>query len=158
MKRLDPLLGMLQNSLWLTDMKTFILTSDLPMFPIVTKQELSNYEIQIQAEQVSDGYHTMEELYEHRIALFAALCNFWNDVIEDMEISVYQKAWKSKLHSDGTMFEGGYFIAGIESNKGQITYHMKLKHWDSFRIPELERAPEYDGHTPNDVIERLLKL
>lgn len=27
------------------------------------------------AGEVSDGYHTFDELYEHRVALFIALCN-----------------------------------------------------------------------------------
>lgn len=40
----------------------------------------------------SDGYHTFYELYEHRTALFAALCNTYND-----------RSWKSFKHADGTM-------------------------------------------------------
>lgn len=109
----------------------------------------------IKAESVSDGYHTMHELYRHRMALFAALCKVLDNTTDCHDY----KVWKSKLHSDGTMFEGGYFIAGIETPNGQITYHMKIdKWWDKFRVPELERAPKYDGHTSADVIERLLKL
>lgn len=103
--------------------------------------------------EVSDGYHTMHELYEHRMALFAALCNVCITSVADYH------AWKSKLHSDGTMFDEGYFIAGIKTPHGQITYHMKIeKWWDRFRVPELDKAPEYDGHNSKDVIERLLKL
>ena len=116
------------------------------------------------AESVSDGYHTMEELYEHRIALFAALINIVSGIesgVERREIPgewLIGMAWKSRLHSDGTMFEGGYFIAGINFGEEQISYHMKEKWWDKFECQELERAPKYDGHTSKDVIERLFKI
>lgn len=63
-----------------------------------------------QKDLVSDGYHSFKELYDHRIKLFVALCN----VLEnwDTEIGHPSQCWKSKLHSDGTMFDG-WFIAGI---------------------------------------------
>lgn len=103
---------------------------------------------------VSDEYHTMSDLYEHRMALNIALFN---------HIAIYQKypggpeVLKSKLHSDGTMFEG-YFIV-VYNFHFQFSYHYDLKYWDLFKIPEVERVPwEYDGHTSKDVIERLLKL
>lgn len=104
---------------------------------------------------VTDGYHTMDELYDHRMALSAALFALIKDCPYD-NIVVY----KSKLHHDGTMFEGGYFVVGfVAENLGQISYHYKLEHWDKFRVDEYERAPYvYDGHTSKDVIERLLKL
>lgn len=92
---------------------------------------------------ISDGYHTFNELYEHRHMLFRALCK--NAV-----------SWKSKLHSDGTMFEG-WFIAGLRTpiEEHDITYHIPMRLWDLFNIKEVERAPIFDGHTSQDVIERL---
>ena len=98
-----------------------------------------------------DGYHTFDELYEHRYVLFIALCKslgFHDYVI-----------WKSKLQSDGKMY-AGYFIAGIEQDKGkQITYHLPLKYWEELKyIKILNKAPEYDGHTEDDVLNRLLTL
>jgi hypothetical protein len=40
-----------------------------------------------------------------------------------------------------------------------MSYHYKLKHWDKFNhLLELEYSPEYDGHMPKDVIERLMSL
>lgn len=96
---------------------------------------------------VSDGYHTFGELYEHRYALFAALC-----------ASVGPRlSWKSKLHSDGKMFLDS-FIAGIETPLGMATYHMPLSWWDEFHCKELERAPQWDGHTSKDVLKRLAAL
>jgi len=94
---------------------------------------------------ISDGYHTFNELYYHRMMLFSVICNTYSSL-----------AWKSKLHADGTMFDD-YFIVGILTPKGQYTYHYELKYWDLFDVDELEKAPEWDGHQPKDVI-RLLSL
>jgi len=114
------------------------------------------------ADDVGDEYHTMHELYEHRMALTIALFNFMYmvDVSIRGEQPSYQRPlyMKSKLHHDGTMFEGGYFIVMAITPEGQISYHYKLKHWDKFRIPEVERTPEWDGHGSLQVMERLMKL
>jgi hypothetical protein len=104
--------------------------------------------------QVSDGYHTMDELYEHRIILFITLCfTLWNLTQTNYEV------WRSELHNDGSKF-GGWFILGINKEKGeQITYHLPLKYWEKTDFAEtLEKAPEFDGHTSGDVLERLIKL
>lgn len=93
----------------------------------------------------SDGYHTFDELYYHRMILFSVICN-----------QNKSKAWKSWLHDDGTMFDG-YFIVGIRTNEGDYTYHYHKDHWDKFDVPELDKAPEWDGHKPSD-ITRLLSL
>ena len=95
---------------------------------------------------VSDGYHTFDELYAHRSSLFAVLCSLLKD-----------RSWKSRLHSDGTMFDG-MFVAGVDTPDGQATYHCEDAWWGSFDCPELERAPEFDWHTPEDVLERLPSL
>lgn len=127
------------------------LTGILPIYPHNTGHEDFGYYVDVSAIEVSDGYHTMSELYDHRLALNVALFNI---VARDGADVV-----KSKLHSDGTMFEGGYFIVVWNVNKGmQISYHYKLEHWEKFQINEVELAPTYDGHTPQDVIKRLLKL
>lgn len=97
--------------------------------------------------EVSDGYHTFNALYEQRLILFATLVNTYVD-----------KSWKSRLHSDGEIpFDGGWFIVGIDTPAGQYSYHYEDKDWDLFRCKELERAPEFDGHTDKDV-DRLLSL
>ena len=97
--------------------------------------------------EFSDGYHTFNELYHHRAVLFSVICNMFPD-----------KAWKSKLHDTGDMFDG-MFIVGIETEKGQATYHYDINpYWDMFKVKELERAPKWDGHTPSDAIERIGNL
>lgn len=95
--------------------------------------------------QVFDGYHTFDELYDHRMVLFAVICNTYAD-----------KAWKSHQHEDGTMFDG-FFVVGIMTPKGQFTYHYKLEYWDLFAVKEVTKAPAWDGHKPSDVT-RLLSL
>lgn len=95
---------------------------------------------------VSDGYHTFGELYYHRMILFSIICKENKD-----------NSWRSKLHADNTMYEG-YFIVGIDTEKGQYSYHFDLKYWDKFsNIKTLQNAPEWDGHVPSD-IERLLYI
>jgi len=101
---------------------------------------------------VGDEYHTMHELYEHRMALNIAL--FHALYRDDYGVATVMK---SKLHHDGTMFDG-YFIVMTLTPLGQISYHYKLKHWDKFNIPEVERTPEWDGHSSLQVMERLMKL
>lgn len=91
--------------------------------------------------ETSDGYHTFNELYEHRHALFAVACSFLG-------------GWKSKLHDDGTMFPG-WFIAGLTTSEGVATYHLPIRLWGWFPGRELDKAPKWDGHTPADVVDRL---
>lgn len=107
--------------------------------------------------EVSDGYHTMDELYDHRLALSVALLNVLSDSNPTTNNRDYIECRKSLFHHDGTMFEG-YFIVFAKTQEGMISYHYKIMYWNLFNIPVLEKAPEYDGHTSQDVIERLLKL
>jgi hypothetical protein len=99
-------------------------------------------------DSISDGYHTFGEIYRHRNALFVALMKAHPEL-----------SWYSALHNDGTMYNC-MIIAGMDLPTGQVTYHMNDIPWfDTIRalgIRYLERAPKYDGHTPDDVIDRLL--
>lgn len=105
--------------------------------------------------EASDGYHTFTELYNHRIRLFIALAKMAqrNEVLHQRDRNV----WCSTTHSDGTTYEG-WFILGIgKKPKEQITYHLPAKFWNEVcEFAEvLKEAPEYDGHSSNDVLERL---
>lgn len=101
----------------------------------------------IDTNEISDGYHTFGELYEHRIELFLALCRL-----------VGKYAWKSRYHSDGTRIDG-WFICGIYTAPGrQITYHLPDRKWGDTECRLLERAPEFDGHTAEDVLRRLADI
>ena len=100
--------------------------------------------------ETSDGFHTFNELYAHRAHLFVALC---------AALDSGYGIWRSRLHSDGTSFPG-WFIMGIGDAPGQqITYHMADGYWALTEFAETrERAPEWDGHTPVDVLTRLRRV
>lgn len=110
----------------------------------------------VDANQISDGYHTFGELYEHRIALFRALCSMQLEI--DCDWGRPDSVWKSKLHSDATGFDG-WFIAGINTTPGkQITYHIPMSEWEEWPGKELDIAPKWDGHTSADVLQRLKSI
>lgn len=104
--------------------------------------------------EIFDGYHTFNELYDHRIALFIALLNVIESTGYLKERYKVKKVWKSWNHSDGTSFDG-WFIAGMETQEGQITYHLPGIMFHKLEVPSLDNAPTYDGHTSGDVLERL---
>lgn len=96
--------------------------------------------------KVSDGYHTFDELYEHRIHLFLALMKLRPDI-----------SWIAQKHNDGS-FMTGWFIAGMCLPSGQITYHLPLRFWEVARnlgVKTLEVGLKWDGHTSADVLKRL---
>lgn len=96
--------------------------------------------------KVSDGYHTFDELYDHRCHLFVALMR------SNPEIS-----WRAKRHHDGSSFDG-WFIAGMDLPAGAITYHLPISMWgllDGAGIYKMDTAPEWDGHTAADVVSRI---
>lgn len=116
------------------------------------------------ARDISDGYHTFGELYEFRavlnIALFAQIAHQQHEIwLSRKEGTWCNPVWRSKLHNDGTMFDG-MFIFGLFKGPGkQITFHYHLDKWDYCGFGEtLDKAPEWDGHTPADVLERLKQL
>lgn len=102
--------------------------------------------------EFSDGYHTFNELYDYRKAYNAA---FFNELAKQGLYDVH----KSRLHSDGEVPFGddNWFIVMAELPTGQISNHYEMKDWDLFDIPEKDKANVYDGHSPQDVYERLVK-
>ena len=101
---------------------------------------------QIDMGEVSDGYHTFNELYYYRMLYNAAFFN------------LLPKGWvhKSKRHHTGEeCFGGGWFVVMANLPTGQISNHYELKDWDLFKVPEKEFADEWDGHTPQEAAERI---
>lgn len=97
--------------------------------------------------ELSDGFHTYNELYDHRNSLFLCLMKAWK-----------KDAWYSAKHDDGGMYPG-YFIAGIDFSHGRASYHLPSRFWKYAKwigAQKLERAPEYDGYTSEDVLDRIL--
>ena len=114
--------------------------NDIARFPAVDAEPVITGE-------TSDGYHTFNELYHHRAVLFSVIVKAFPE-----------RAWKARQHHDGTMYSG-MFIVGIDTPEGQASYHYDIDpYWDMFECRELERAPEWDGHTPAQAIERIGKL
>jgi len=108
----------------------------------------------MEIQDISDGYHSFRELYQHRNTLVIAL------LVQFIDKPGYYP-WRAKTHADGTMFDG-YFIVGCDglgNNKPplDITYHLEIDpYWElSNELPTYEKAPEWDGHTPEDVVQRL---
>ena len=100
-----------------------------------------------EVEDVSDGYHTFSELYEHR-------CLLWINVL----LSNKEHAFKTWRNDAGEKIEG-WFIAGLNTNFGQATYHLPEQHWNLLPyITEFEKNFDYDGHTSTDVLQILEKL
>lgn len=97
---------------------------------------------------ISDGYHTFNELYDHRCHLFIALMRS-NPAI----------SWRANNHSDGSNYTD-WFVAGMHLPTGDISYHLPNWMWemlDRCGIKTSLRAPEFDGHSSSDVVKRLAK-
>lgn len=102
--------------------------------------------------ETSDGYHTFNELYDYRRVYNAALFNEW---ARQGKYDVH----KSLRHSDGELcFGGGWFVVVAELPTGQVTNHYEDKYYDEFRFIERERANKYDGHTPEEALNRIKEL
>ena len=100
--------------------------------------------------EVSDGYHTFNELYEYRMLYNAALFNeFAKQGLYDVH--------KSRKHSDGEypFGDSNWFIVMAELPTGQISNHYEMKDWNKFKIPEKPLANKWDEHSPRDVADRL---
>ena len=102
--------------------------------------------------RISDGYHTFDELYEHRIKLYLALVSLVSDN-PDIDI-----VW-SRKHDDGSSFKGWIIVMMTnKANQEQISYHIKeewIKVLKLMQIQEVELAPKWDGHTSDDVLDRI---
>ena len=100
--------------------------------------------------EISDGYHTFNELYEFRKMYNAAAFNAW---VKEGLYDVH----KSKCHSDGLpCFNGGWFIVMAVLPGGQVSNHYRLEDWDLFQCPEEPFVKHhYDGHGAQDVLNRL---
>lgn len=110
--------------------------------------------------EVSDWYHTFSELYDHRQILFIKLCKSLAFIEKHLPLwEEWFSFWKSRLHSDGKMFDW-MFIAWITfPDWKNATYHIDETRWylcDHFQ--ELVRAPERDWHTSIDVLSMLITL
>lgn len=92
---------------------------------------------------LKDDFHTMSELYFHRMVLFVTICG--------LAVKQGNKVWRSKLHADGTMFPD-FFIVGVTTPMGDYSYHYQLKYWDYFSMAEeISHAPVWNGQKAEDL-------
>ncbi len=87
---------------------------------------------------ISDGYHTFDELYEHRCLLFINLCLMDKD-----------NCFLKKDHYKG--WDCIYWL----SPSGQISYHVPVSMRPLYEKTFLATPRDYDGHESKDVIFRL---
>ena len=115
-----------------------------------TNKEMVENNIKVDMGEVSDGYHTFNELYEYRMLYNAAL---FNEFAKQGRYDVH----KSRKHSDGEypFGDSNWFIVMAELPTGQISNHYEMKDWDKFQIPEKTLANKWDEHSPRDVANRL---
>jgi hypothetical protein len=108
---------------------------------------------------VSDGYHTFDELYHYRMLYNAGMANFIYRAYLNSDLTRGCEVVKSWKHSDGEPCFGkdNYFVVVMLLPTGQVSNHYHGEHWELFKVRELERAPEYDGHTPQEAAKRLEK-
>lgn len=114
------------------------------------KEEIINNLIQrekVDTNLITDGFHTFGELYEHRITLFIALARAL------VHARTLKYIWRFKT-------DDNWFLLGINKREGeQITYHLPISKWDQTEFADTVSArPLYDGHTSQDVLDRLNKL
>jgi hypothetical protein len=92
---------------------------------------------------ISDGYHTLTELYDQRLALFRLLMTLYCNA-----------SWKAYQHHDLTILDG-WFLVGIDfPNFGTISYYARNSLWDSFKVRILEKAP-LNNLTSSQTVEML---
>lgn len=105
---------------------------------------------------ISDGYHTYGQLYEHRITLYIALCR----IIANSTYKFDQSPiWRSETMSDGSKWDGWFLLGMCQESGEQITYHLPMSKWGECNFAEtLDKAPEWDHHTSEDVLKRLKNL
>ena len=105
----------------------------------------------IVSNHLGDNFHSVEELYDYRMAYNAAFFKLL------AQTSLPARVHKSKKHHDRKpCFDGRYFVVMAELPSGQISNHYKLKHWDLFDIPEQEVSDVWDGHNPKIALDRIL--
>jgi hypothetical protein len=103
--------------------------------------------------QLSDGYHTFADLYEHRHALCLALMR-----------AMPQQWWFSRRHDDGGPCFGGddWFIVGADLpglDDPSVTYHLPMRLWEVAQATgakELPKGRPWDGHSAQDVVDRFM--
>ena len=95
------------------------------------------------------GYNPFEFLYDYRHDIFEKRCK-----------KHFEQVFKTRKHYDDVndpMFDDS-FLVGVLTPLGYITYHFRMKHFDKFKIVEIERGPKYDNYDIQEGLYRLASL
>lgn len=118
-------------------------------------------EKKVKTSDISDGYHTFWELYKHRFHLYIALCKTKLRFARQ-EMDCEMRVVRSKIHEDwlNVWEEWGMFLLCIHTPYWQISYHLDKEYWDEcyFANTEEKATIPFDGHSADDVLDRLLKI
>jgi hypothetical protein len=107
--------------------------------------------------KISDGYHTFDELYEHRCLLWVALLTQVSALVE-LCVHEFGVGWMVPTPEFVRFkhYEGWFLLGVIVPKVGQMSYHLPMKFWDDCGFAE-EKEWDFDGHTSADVLERISK-
>ena len=98
-----------------------------------------NKTFKIIGNDISDGYHTFDELYEHRVLLYILAIK-----------GLPEKAYVKLDHYEGWDCIYQYI------NGNQISYHVPVKYRDLYISEcEVDNEHTYDGHTSQDVLNTI---
>lgn len=89
---------------------------------------------------ISDGFHSLDDLYEHRNLLFIQLC-----------LNSPMPVWIKKEED-----YSGYFCLYMKLISGQISYHIPNKYRYLVEDRATAHPEQWDGHTSLDVVQRLM--
>lgn len=99
----------------------------------------------IVGDDISDGYHTFDELYEHRILLFLMCC----------KSGAFKAGYVVEDHFDGW----DLIVTFTPGNYQQISYHVPVKYrpiYEEFpRNTKEKQAELFDGHDSKLVAHRI---
>jgi hypothetical protein len=100
--------------------------------------------------QISDGYHTFEELYDHRCLLYLALCIKYKDY-----------CYYTYTNSDGSTWDGWFLLVLNHPDIKQISYHLPIELVDYCSLVDIkfkDKSDDYDGHSSKNVVDGLQDL
>jgi hypothetical protein len=109
---------------------------------------MSEKTFKIVGNDISDGYHTFDELYEHRCLLFLALLK--------TEYNCRPNSYGFDTYRVLNHFDGWDLIVALIGNN-QISYHVPAKYraYSDWIVDLPDDEHQWDGHTSADVVERL---
>jgi len=103
--------------------------NDVPDEPLVGEQNVSvggDTTNPVDMGEVSDGYHTFNELYDHRVRLFSSLMHSYSGL-----------SWWSRKHSDGEEWEGWSSLALPRQKVKSLTTCRLMKSNSFLKAPNL---------------------